>query len=100
MNYRTNVERLTTNREVISRVREIERRISHNLNEAERINGLLDGLQPIIQERQNTQLAIMGLNMVSQAQALTREANELHETLSKVLDDLRAQQGGRIRKKR
>ncbi len=101
MNRIYNIEQLTTNPELISKVREAERIINHNLNEAERLNNILDNIRPMVLQTQDQNLTLRALQMIEQAQNLNREAGELHEIVSKLMDDLRGRQntGGRIIKK-
>ncbi len=101
MNRIYNIEQLTTNQELISKIREIERIINHNINEAERLNAILDNIRPMVIQTQDQNLTLRALQMIEQAQNLNREAGELHETVCKVMDDLRIRQntGGRIIKK-
>jgi hypothetical protein len=101
MNRIYNIEQLTTNQDLISKVREAERIITHNINEAERLNAILDSIRPIVLQTQDQQLTLRGLELIEQAQNLNREAGELHEVVSKLMDDLRSRQhtGGKIIKK-
>ncbi len=101
MNRIYNIEQLTTNPELISKIREAERIINHNLNEAERLNNILDNIRPMVLQTQDQNLTLRALQMIEQAQNLNREAGELHEIVSKLMDDLRGRQntGGRIIKK-
>ncbi len=101
MNRIYNIEQLTTNPELISKVREAERIINHSINEAERLNNILDNIRPMVLQQQDHNLTLRALQMIEQAQNLNRQAGELHEIVSKVMDDLRGRQntGGRIIKK-
>jgi hypothetical protein len=101
MNRIYNIEQLTTNPELISKIREAERIINHNLNEAERLNNILDNIRPMVLQTQDQNLTLRALQMIEQAQNLNKEAGELHESVCKVMDDLRSRQntGGRIIRK-
>ncbi len=79
MNRIYNIEQLTTNPELISKVREAERIINHNLNEAERLNNILDNIRPLVLHTQDQNLTLRALQMIEQAQNLNRQAGELHE---------------------
>jgi hypothetical protein len=101
MNRIYNIEQLTTSPELISKIKEAERIINHNINEAERLNNILDNIRPLVLHTQDQNLTLRALQMIEQAQNLNKEAGELHESVCKVMDDLRGRQntGGRIIKK-
>ncbi len=58
MNRIYNIEQLTTNPELISKIREAERIINHNLNEAERLNAILDNIRPLVLQTQDQNLTL------------------------------------------